>query len=591
MNPASRPASHRIPVLRLLAAAAAAITIFACTHSTEPQLAGGTTDTGNTIVGLVLDAEGASAGRADLSLRRSDYLSRVPALGKAASKASARTGTASEGRASRLSRAPVDILDTTTDAVGAFRLDSVVRGSYRLEVRQGGGLGCLFDSLSVTDTAALKVDGVRLAKTARVGGTVILRPDALRGFVQVYGMERLMPVNTATGRFDLTLPAGAFTLRFVDPEGGTATVKLKDIRLGAGDSLDVGTVDLRDSASLYREWSDARRLWINTTASGAGMDKPVFGFPMLVRLDASMIDFGKAAPKGADLRFSKAGSKVPLAYEIERWDAAAKRAEVWVRMDTIAANASDRYILMHWGNPAAEDSSDGAAVFDTALGFAGVWHLSEGSNDPGFPGYLDATANRNTGRGVAIVDTTVGPGAIGLGQRLDGAGAYIHVPDAASLDMGKGDFCLSVWARPDAIFRNHQLVSKRVTTGGDLEFQLRSDGMVESYLGSDGPSEVLRSRGKAAAGEWHLFTMRRAGLGMGFYVDGVLDTALTTAATYDVDNDADLFFGHDAQHLPEDWQGGLDEVRLSRRAMPEEWLRLSYLNQVSGSKMIGLFRP
>ncbi len=574
-----------LPMTAARMLAAALFLILGCTHPTEPKLAGGSTDTGNTIVGFVLNADGASAGKADLSLRPSDYLSRVPPLGKASSKISA------EVHAGSLRRISVSILDTTTDAAGSFKLDSVDKGSYRLEVRQGNGLTCLFDTLAVTDTTTLTVKGRKLGKTARVGGNVILRPDALRGFVQIYGMERLMPVNTATGRFDLLLPAGTFMLRFVDPEGGPATIKVKVVKLGEGDSVDIGNMDLRDSTSLYLEWANSRRLWINTTASGAAMDKEVHGFPMLVRLDASMIEFSQTAPKGADLRFTKPGSKIPLAYEIERWDAANKRAEVWVRMDTVAANASDRYILMHWGNPAAKDSSNGAAVFDTALGFSAVWHLMEGSNDPGFPGYLDATSNRNTGKGVAIVDTTVGPGAIGLGQRLDGIGAHIRVPNSPSLNLGAGDFCVSVWARPDSIFRSHQLISKRVNNGGDYEFQLLADGKVESYVGDAGFTDIFPSRRKLPVGEWHLLAMSRTGVRTGFYVDGVLDTAITSAVAYNLDNVSDFFIGHDSNGLSEDWQGGLDEVRLSHRAMPVEWLRLSYLNQAAGSKLVSPFRP
>jgi hypothetical protein len=568
------------------------IVLFGCTQPTEPRHAGGSTDTGNTIIGSVLDPGGSpgASAMADLSLRRSDYLSPLPSLGKGGLGKGGPGGIALSKAAAGY-RMNIDLADTSTDERGAFRLDSVDPGSYRLEARQGNGLSCLFDALAVNDTLALKVDGARLKATAKVGGTVLLRPDALRAFVQVYGMERLMPVNTATGRFEVLLPEGRFRVRLVDPDAGENGIRVKEVDLKAGDSLDIGNVDLRDSAAPYPEWAYSRRLWINTTASGAELDRDVYGFPMLVRLDASMIDFAQAGPKGADLRFTKAGGKIPLAYEIERWDAAAQSAVVWVRMDTVRADASDRYIHMHWGNAAAVDSSNGPAVFDTALGFSGVWHLDEGSNEAGFPGYLDATANRNTGKGVAISDTTVGPGAVGRGQRLDGLGAYIHVPDAPALKLGTGDFCISVWARPDALFRNHQLLSKRENTAGDLEFQVRADGKVDSYVGDSGAVDPFPSRSVMTQGEWRLMTLRRAGTVTGLYLDGILDTAVTAASAFDVDNAADFFIGHDAQNLMEDWQGALDEVRMFHRAMPVEWLRLSYLSQKADAKLVTPFRP
>ncbi|MDB5050089.1 MAG: putative protein of unknown function acetylesterase [Fibrobacteres bacterium] len=583
-----------LPPFRALTALV--LVVSACSGPTEHEARGGTTDTGNTIVALageVLAQDGGPAGRSDLSLRRSDYLSPLPLLGKIGT--AMKRGAASEsGRKLRdqaAARAEIALLDTFTDASGAFRLDSLDSGSYRLEVRQGNGLGLVYDAAVVPDTAALVLPGRKLEKTAAIGGTILLRPDAVRAYVQVYGMERLSAVNTATGRFDLPLPAGRFMVRFVDPEGGAATVKVREITLAPGDSLDMGQVDLRDSTAPYLQWTHSRRLWINTTAGGADVASAVYGFPMLVRLDSNLIDFSQTNPGGSDLRFTKAGDKTPLAYEIERWDAAARTAEVWVRMDTIEGNSSDQYIHMHWGNGAAQDSSAGASVFDTALGFAGVWHLKEGSNEAGFPGYLDATSNRNTGKGVAISDTTVGPGLIGRGQRLDGKGAYIRVPDAPSLNPGSGDFCVSAWVRPDAIFRPHQVISKRVDAGGDYEIQLRADGHVETYVGNTDVTKPLPSAKTLSAGEWHLLAMRRSGTVISFFLDGVPDTSFTAPAAADLDNAADFFIGHDAQGLSEDWQGALDEIRFSRKAMAPEWLLLSYRNQAPGSKMLSPLRP
>ncbi len=564
-------------MVRAAFASALALALLACSQPTD-RAEGGSTDTGNTIVavtGAVLDSAGVSAGRSDLSLRRKDYLAPIPALGKF-------------GAARKIER---DLFDTVTDASGGFRLEGLDTGAYRLEYRQGNALGGLYDFTAFPAKRAQDLKARKLGKVAWVGGRVSLRPDALRGFVQVYGMSRLALVNTATGNFELLLPAGDFTLRFVDPEAGAQGVKTRAVTVAAGDSLDLGDLSLRDSTAAYPEWSHARRLWINTTKTGSPMADNVYDFPMLVRLDESLIDFAQAGSKGADLRFTKAGGKIPLAYEFERWDSAQHKAEVWVRMDTVRGDAADQSIFMFWGNGAAKDSSSGAAVFSPAQGYGGVWHLGEGSNDAGFPGYLDATGNGNTGHGFAISDTTVGPGAVGRGQRLDGNGAYIKMPDAPSLDLGTGDFCITIWARPDAIFRSHQLVSKRVTQAGDYEFQLRADAHVESYVGDSVSSEMLPSLGTLGAGQWHLLAMRRSGTTVGYYVDGVLDTAKTLAVAHDLDNASDFFIGHDAQNLAEDWQGGLDEVRVSHRAPPLEWLRLSYLNQAAASKLLSAERP
>jgi hypothetical protein len=60
---------------------------------------------------------------------------------------------------------------------------------------------------------------------------------------------------------------------------------------------------------------------------------------------------------------------------------------------------------------------------------------------------------------------------------------------------------------------------------------------------------------------------------------------------FNLDNGSDFFIGHDAQNLPEDWMGGIDEVRASRVAHSADWLRLSFLNQKPDSKLLSPYRP
>src|SRR5688572_14787747 len=105
-------------------------------------------------------------------------------------------------------------------------------------------------------------------------------------------------------------------------------------------------------------WAHQRKITIDTTAAGANVSGDVKGFPVPVRLDASNFDFGQAKPDGADVRFDDAAGR-PLPYEIEKWDAAAKQAAIWVRTDVKGNNASQS-ITLKWGNPEASSESDGA---------------------------------------------------------------------------------------------------------------------------------------------------------------------------------------------------------------------------------------
>jgi hypothetical protein len=50
---------------------------------------------------------------------------------------------------------------------------------------------------------------------------------------------------------------------------------------------------------------------------------------LLLRLNKDSLDFSQVKAGGADLRFATA-SGVPMNYEIEQWDAAAKTAAIWI---------------------------------------------------------------------------------------------------------------------------------------------------------------------------------------------------------------------------------------------------------------------
>ena len=134
------------------------------------------------------------------------------------------------------------------------------------------------------------------------------------------------------------------------------------------------TVGLRETAAQYGDWKNSGSMYIVTTPNGANLPASASekDFPLLVRLHKDFFDFSQANPHGEDIRFSAKGK--PLAYQIERWDASAGNAAIWVRIPTIKGN-DQQAIKMHWGNDKASSESNGEQVFQTSHGFAGVWHL------------------------------------------------------------------------------------------------------------------------------------------------------------------------------------------------------------------------
>jgi hypothetical protein len=204
----------------------------------------------------------------------------------------------------------------------------------------------------------------------------------------------------------------------------------------------------------YSSWPYSQKVCLNTRSTGANVAGNVTRFPLLVRLNPGVFrGFSQTLPGGADVRFAKVNGE-HLAYEIERWvdgNANNDTAEIWVKIDTVYGNNSTQYAIMFWGKVGATDRSSSAAVFDTAAGFAGVWHLREASGNA-----ADATANANSATRFAQAAQTAGN--IGNGQTFDGSGDYFRTGPFNKVNFG-GVFTVSAWvsvpgavASPGALF-------------------------------------------------------------------------------------------------------------------------------------------
>jgi len=122
---------------------------------------------------------------------------------------------------------------------------------------------------------------------------------------------------------------------------------------------------------------------------------------------------------------------------------AVKAREIWVKVDTIFGNDSAHYICMYWGTSAvgsrahhrlsnqcfgngfgglSDRVTNGAAVFDTANGFQGVWHLRKRETAP------TEDASSIVSKGPLWDDFGIGvPGVIGAARAFDGKASYIAI--------------------------------------------------------------------------------------------------------------------------------------------------------------------
>ena len=333
--------------------------------------------------------------------------------------------------------------------------------------------------------------------------------------------------------------------------------------------------DREASAQGFSAWTDSVALTFNTTSTGAEVIGSVADFPVLIRLDSGNFLFSRAKNDGSDLRFSEPDGVTSLPYQIERWDAESKRAEIWVRVPQVDGDSKADFIKMYWGNSAANPVSDGKAVFDAPGGYAAVWHLNGD--------FSDATVNANLGRNAG---TTATSGMVAAGRAFDGSAQDITVPNSNSLNV-VNNISLSAWIKPDTwAGGNRRILQKGVL---DNQYQLYDD-LGDSLTFRVNSTLILRCPGTPVKG-WHHVFATWDGAQMKLYVDGELKKSAAAAGTIKLGADSLRIGGKPNSIVAGDrFDGDMDEVAVAGRARSADWIKLSYANQRASQTLV-VFAP
>lgn len=368
----------------------------------------------------------------------------------------------------------------------------------------------------------------------------------------------------------------------------------------------------------YSQWAQHRNLYINTSGSGANTTTDVVKFPLLVRLDSTNFGtgFAQSRGKGQDIRFTKAGDAIRLPHQIERWDSAGKKAEIWVLLDSVKANSRTQFFRMHWGKADAADSSRGTSVFDSANGFVGVWHLGDSTGHaprPNAAQVAPAAILRNfdtqqsfetmTPYGpkegvIAFADSLRGGSDIG-GERA-GDRDYIdlnHRGSTAFNDFSTGIF-FSTWINVTASQQYERFLewSDDTAATGSSEARLIFFGnhttAPQNFSMRWGPGGLAyndETGNRYTEGQWHYvaFSKPAGNAPISLYADGML-----IGTTDPVDDQPDVLRDYVAMGRSTVtagdayYQGKFDEAVLARTARSADWVRLSYHSQKPRASII-----
>lgn len=528
-----------------------------CLFESEDRAEGGGSSetTNGVVVGYVRSPDGSPARNAKVTLRPRDFLKDPGAFKRSASSDWKR------------------VAEAFTDSLGRFAIDSVAAGDFFLEASDTGKLGVLIPfSAGGRDTVTL--DARRLARTGKIVGRV--SPEAASGaYVQIFGLDRAARAG-ADGAFALeNLPPGTYSLRAASATSGAEPRVLAAVSAQSEDTTDVGLIPLAVSFADedYSTWPFSKRMVLNTTPSGANVARDISDFPVLVRLSAANFDF--SGSDGKDLRFSdKAGKR--LRYQVERWDTASRQAEVWVRVDTVKGNSRSDPITMHWGRPGSPDRSDGRSVFDTASGYAGVWHLGEEAADTTAGGlYRDATAAAQHGDDRIREAGTAG--MIGGGHAFR---AGDHIPIQPSAALRPADYVyISAWFRGDTADVSGATLAG---LGDSYGLRVEPDGNVRMFVHKSGTTWPLAATTglNVLDSSWHhLVGLFTSGY-LHVYVDGVERAKVAASAKIPYTLGNRFHIGrHGNGKTAYDLTGHLDEVMVINRLRGVHFVKLCFESQ------------
>jgi hypothetical protein len=339
------------------------------------------------------------------------------------------------------------------------------------------------------------------------------------------------------------------------------------------------------AAEDYAAWAHRAKLRMNTTASGADVSGDVAGFPVLVRLTGAGFAFSEAAPDGRDIRFSNSAGQ-PLPYQIERWHAAAKVAEIWVKVDLVPGNSDKAFFRMHWGKASAADSSKGSAVFGASNGFAAAWHLGGTGDRP------NAVAGGNPAQPRNYNGEESVPGLIGLADSLEG---FKDGAPGGYLDLGDGyggfaeGFTFTAWIHSSAKnWYSHildlgngktadNIVLQRLETTQTAAFDVYADTLKSNSVHVE--SVLVQDR-------WQHCAVTVQGKSFKYYADGVLFHADTLSVPISGVFRTENFLGKSNWPGDEYFQGVYDEVGLATVARGADWIKLSHANQVRSQRFV-----
>lgn len=396
--------------------------------------------------------------------------------------------------------------------------------------------------------------------------------------------------DSATRTFSGTPEApdvGTLTIRVIASDGVSGSASddfilqvnnLADLPVGINDTY---VTNEDTSLNSNDEWLDSSWSFRRTlTFDNADRSENLSGFPVLIQLDSTRIDYSQTLNDGSDLRFVDGNGNL-LAHEIELWDEAGT-SYVWVRVPQVDQNSATDFVWMYYGNASATDAQNAAAVWS---GHDTVQHLHADA--------ADSSSNNNDGTDVG---TTNAAGFIADAQTF-GSGDIINLGDDASLqNVFQSGGTVSAWFNASGWGGNNvgRILDKSSgvvpsPAGWNLSLNQNSDSLFFEYGFENGIGRWQAQANAITLNQWHhvavVFNSDSATNTPIFYIDGNQVSAteeVTPLGNTLTDASIDLAIGNHVNGMNRHFEGEIDEVRIVDGAKSADWVRAQFQTETDG---------
>ncbi|OPH46681.1 hypothetical protein BC351_14440 [Paenibacillus ferrarius] len=367
-------------------------------------------------------------------------------------------------------------------------------------------------------------------------------------------------------------------------------------------------------------WKDSdRNNRVMLTIDNSDGSEDLSDFPVPIKLNKTTIDY--AVTSESDLKFYNDDQTKELSYEVEKWDPN-DESIVWVKVPLIhGLSRSDRIWLYYGGSTLSAPQQK--AVWDP--NFLLVYHFGERIQDyfeqpTAVKQYQDSTANNNMGLRQAVGASSSGPSYTlyakddprynMVGRYYESHRGYVRAKNGLVGD-GEQQLTVSLWARAndyELTKLSYYLIARQRSADSlnQAYFMKLSGGKWSANLFTNDVDPLKNGSSAAALNggnvteDWTYFTLtydkNTAGNNLKLYRDGVLvDSAARTGSliTTSGTSTAPLTISKssDAGAAGGGYRGGVDEVRVSKVARSEAWVKAEYKSMRKNSNFIVFGQP